>query len=295
MLSILIPVYNFNVTSLIGELLNQAEKLNIQFEIICIDDKSKSKFLDTNDNLRNLENVNYQILKENIGRSKIRNLLASESKYEYLLFLDCDIKISNPDFLEKYINQISKNDVIIGGLEYESLDDNTDKNKLLRWAYGKNREEKKAINRSKNPYLAFSVCNLLIKKSVSEKILFSEIISQYGHEDTLYGIELKAQKVKVKHIDNPVIHLGLDETDVFIKKTELGLENLKSLSNNYPGIIKLTKIGRYYTGIRRTLIFSKPIFKLTKSVTKSLLLNGSANLLVFDLYKLSFLLCLEKQ
>ncbi len=293
MLSILIPVYNFNVTSLIGELLNQAEKLNIQFEIICIDDKSKSNFLDANDNLRNLENVNYQVLKENIGRSKIRNLLASEAKYEYLLFLDCDIKISNPDFLENYINLINKNDVIIGGLKYESFDD-TDKNKRLRWAYGKNREEKKAIIRSKNPYLAFSVCNLFIKKSVSEKILFSEIISQYGHEDTLYGIELKARKIKVKHIDNPVIHLGLDETDVFIKKTELGLENLKSLSNNYPGIITLTKIGRYYTAIRRTLIFSKPIFKMTKRVTKSLLLNGSTNLLVFDLFKLSFLLCLEK-
>ena len=172
MLSILIPVYNFNVTSLIGELLNQAEKLNIQFEIICFDDKSKSKFLHANDNLRNLENVNYKILKENIGRSKIRNLLASESKYEYLLFLDCDIKISNPDFLENYINQISNNDVIIGGLEYESFD-NTDKNKLLRWAYGKNREEKKAIKRCKKPYLAFSVCNLFIKKSITKKILFS--------------------------------------------------------------------------------------------------------------------------
>ncbi|MDA7794518.1 glycosyltransferase family 2 protein [Flavobacteriales bacterium] len=293
MLSILIPIYNFDVTELIGELSHQAEKLNIPHEIICIDDKSESSFVKKNKVIDEIKSVIYSKLSKNIGRSKIRNLLATKAQFENLLFLDCDTKINTKNFLKNYIEIINDNDVIVGGIEYEPLQENN-RDLLLRWLYGKNREEKKAIVRTKNPYVSFSACNMLIKKSICNKIFFSETISQYGHEDTLYGIELKSLDIKVKHIDNPIVHLGLDETSVFIRKTELGLENFKSISTSNPEIIYLTKIGRFANAISYTLFLTKPIFKGIRFLSKSLLLKGSKNLILFDLFKLSFLLSLEK-
>ena len=42
MLSVLIPTYNYNAVSLVKELHKQLLDSNIVFEIICIDDGSKS-------------------------------------------------------------------------------------------------------------------------------------------------------------------------------------------------------------------------------------------------------------
>jgi len=294
MLSILIPIYNFDITELISELSNQAEQLKIPYEIICIDDKSDEYFSKKNEGLDDNEKVNYTKLTKNIGRSKIRNLLTFTSKYENLLLLDCDIKIDNPNFLSNYVNALKESDVIVGGIEYEPLK-NINVSHKLRWIYGKKREAKKAKERTKNPYESFSACNLIIKKKISDKLFFLESISQYGHEDTLYGIELKSHNIKVNHIDNQVLHLGLDNTEEFIRKTELSLENFKSISKLNPEIISLTKIGRYTKLFSATLFLTKPLFKVMRNLSKSVLLRGSTNLLFFDLFKLSFLLTLEEK
>ena len=43
MLSILIPTYNYDITHLVYELHKQASEAEIDFEIICLDDGSKSE------------------------------------------------------------------------------------------------------------------------------------------------------------------------------------------------------------------------------------------------------------
>ena len=87
MISICIPVYNFNITSLVNELSNQVNSLNIPCEIIVIDDCSENfKRI----NKIECEKHTYIELSENIGRARIRNLFLKYAKYEYLLFLDCD-------------------------------------------------------------------------------------------------------------------------------------------------------------------------------------------------------------
>ena len=50
--------------------------------------------------------------------------------------------------------------------------------------------------------------------------------AQYGHEDTLIGIELKKRKIPILSIDASVIHEGLEENSVFIKKSLQAVENL---------------------------------------------------------------------
>ena len=115
MISILIPIYNFAVKELVSELSRQAQELNLDFEILCIDDNSKSKYTELNKNIKKIYGVNYKLNKKNIGRSAIRNLLTKQSKYDYLLFLDCDVKIKD-NFIRKYIKFKDKSDVIVGGV-----------------------------------------------------------------------------------------------------------------------------------------------------------------------------------
>ena len=227
MLSILIPIYNFAVKELVNELSSQAQNLNIPFEILCVDDTSKSTYVKLNDGLEKIEGVNYQLNKKNIGRSSIRNLLTDKAQYDYLLFLDCDVRIGD-NFIKKYIDFKDESDVIVGGVnyaEYEQLE----KSKRLRWKYGRYREERKAHFRNQRPYASFSACNLFINKKVSQNIRFTESLTKYGHEDTLYGAELEFNSYTVMHINNPIIHLGLDEVSAFLKKTEFALINLLSL------------------------------------------------------------------
>lgn len=292
MLSILIPIYNFAVKELVNELSSQAQDLNIPFEILCVDDTSKATYIKLNDGLEKIKGVNYQLNKKNIGRSAIRNLLTDKAQYDYLLFLDCDVQIGD-NFIKKYIDFKDESEVIVGGVsyaEYEQLK----KNKRLRWKYGRHREERKAHFRNQRPYASFSACNLFINKKVSQNIRFTESLTKYGHEDTLYGAELEFNSYTVIHINNPIIHLGLDEVSVFLKKTEFALINLLSLQKSHPRACKNIKIFNYYNFIRKTLFLTKGIFIFWKNCCRKLLMNGSTNLMVFDLYKLSFMLCLKK-
>jgi hypothetical protein len=40
-------------------------------------------------------------------------------------------------------------------------------------------------------------------------------IEGYGHEDTIFGCNLRRLGYRIKDIDNPVVHLGLNTTDKF--------------------------------------------------------------------------------
>ena len=115
MLSILIPIYNFKVVDVVLELKAQAEKLDIPFEILCFDDAS-STYKDTNSTLQAEANIQYRELNNNIGRTKIRNLLVEKAKYSNLLFLDCDISINKSDFLASYAPYFNSGHVVCGGV-----------------------------------------------------------------------------------------------------------------------------------------------------------------------------------
>ncbi len=108
MISICIPIYNFNVVNLIDTIVNQGENSKKIFEIICIDDNSSEKTLKLNSEISFHESVKYLTLKENIGRSKIRNLFLENANYANLLFIDCDCSIQSENFLEKYFDKLNK-------------------------------------------------------------------------------------------------------------------------------------------------------------------------------------------
>ena len=128
-------------------------------------------------------------------------------------------------YLLKWIPMINTASVICGGTLYNDSAPG-DPDKILRWKYGRIREQKKAAERNKHPHSNFSTFNFLIEKSVFSKIRFNEELKQYGHEDTLLGYQLKKAGINVLHIDNGLIHEGVESNREFLNKTKLGIENL---------------------------------------------------------------------
>lgn len=286
MLSILIPAYNYNITKLVTDLQKQASHLDIAFEIIVMEDGSRF-YLDENKTVATLNHVSYVLLKDNIGRSAIRNRLADEARYEHLLFLDCDAGVTD-DFIQQYVSYCDNQSIVSGGRIYEK---DIDPQYSLISKYGREKEENRAEKlQKKGKYQPFTSPNFLIPKSIFCRVRFDETIVGYGHEDTIFGIMLRRAGFEVKRINNPVIHIGIEDNHDFIAKTEKALHNLYLLhqSGKYPELEKESKIISYYLTFKHlhlTTLLSL-FHKLFGSLIKRSLLKANPSLFLFDLYKL---------
>ncbi len=292
-LSICIPIYNYNVTKLINDLSQQALKEEIKHEIILIDDNS-DVYEKENAQLATLPYTQLTRLPQNIGRSAIRNQLAKKAQFEYILFMDCDAEVVDDFFIKRYIvsAQSSHADIIMGGCCYKKEQPASDY--YLRWLYGIQREEKSAEKRNTAPYRSFTAFNCLIKKKLFDTIQFDETLRKYGHEDTLFGWELKQQNCNLIHIDNPAYHLSYDDTNSFIKKTESSISNLWCIyqkTNHKKEFRKDIKILRYQHILKWTFLLRPYIwfFNLQKNRFISNLTSNQPDLRIFDLYKLGIL------
>jgi len=216
---------------MVKKLYKQCQKLNLEFEILVFDDGSKEKFKEKNSVLNSIFGVNYMEMSENLGRSRIRNWLVKSALYEYVIILDCDSKISKKDFVKKYLEQLEPNSVINGGRQYSPKPPKA-KSKYLHWLYGTKVESKKSKVRSKSPHLYFHSNNFAADRKVMEEFPFDEEIKTYGYEDLLFAQNLIDHNIKVKHIDNPVIHLGLEKNKSFVEKNLEAISNLIQLKED---------------------------------------------------------------
>ncbi len=293
MISICIPVYNFDVNEITDSLLEQANRIGYPIEILLFDDHSLSYFRKANAQLNNLKDVNYLEFDFNIGRSKIRNRLADFASGIWLLFLDCDMVIDDPDFLKKYVDTLTKAQVICGGIKYGKKPFREEL--ILRWKCGVFRECKSAIRRQLSPYNSFMSGNFLIASDTFHAIRFNEDISGYGHEDTVFGIELKRRKVSIIHIDNPSLHLGLEPCFDFLQKSEQSVINLTKLMRNAPDLRKdlerTVKVLRVFKRLRffGLILPLQWVFRVINPFIRRSLCSRHPSLLMFDIYKLALL------
>lgn len=295
MLSVLIPVYNFDVVPFVADLAKQCSVCNISFEIVCLDDCSAEKFRIKNAALKHIDNVVYEELPSNIGRSKIRNRLAEQAKFENLLFLDCDSKTNDTKFIENYIANIDGKSVVYGGRNY-ALNKPENPKEYFRWCYGVKRETISSGDRKKKMYSHFMTNNFCIPKAIYQSIKLDETIKGYGHEDTLFGIELKKQHVPILHIENSLCHIGLEDFETFIRKTEEGIANLNQLlnQNKVDESIKLLKAYKMVKKIGlEPAIYA--YFQKNKSAILKRLQKEKTTLRWFDSYKLGYLVSLRKR
>ena len=293
MISVLIPIYNFNVAKLVKDLHAQLTYANVDFEIILGDDASTE--LHGNEKLTKLQGITYFSLPENIGRAKMRNLLVEKANFPFLLFLDCDAAVLYSTYINNYLVEISRNlkpVCIIGGVAYRQQKPNP--KYYLRWFYGKKRETTDADFRNKKPYKSFTSFNAVFSKSIFEYVKFDESFSTYGNEDTFFGNQLRNANVPVIHINNALFHDGLDTNEDYLKKVETSIDNLIAL-------LKANKIDATFVSENRLLAtyFKCKKLKITpllrvyykknlSNIKKKLLRKPSVFSL--DLYKLGYLI-----
>ena len=293
MISVCIPIYNFDVSQLLDELSRQSNQMDVPCEIILIDDCSSEKYKKLNES--GCKKHTYIELDKNIGRAKIRNLFPDYANFEHLLFLDCDVTIVSKGFLASYINVVKQgdNNIICGGTIYSNL--KPERDKLLRWKYGIRRESQSIEARKLSPNKSFMTPNFLIFKKIFKEVKFDERITEYGHEDTLFGFELKKKGITVYHIDNPILIEDIEENSKFLEKTEQGIFSLINVLayTDYDSEFKqdINILNIYEKLKSRGLInLVYIVFTLVKPLLKFLFVKGYVNLRLFDFYKLGTLI-----
>jgi len=228
MISILIPVFNRNVTALITSLHRQLTIAHTKAEIVVMDDGSTDAVL-KNENkvvLSALDGVRYIELPSNKGRNIIRHALAEAAAYDTLIFLDADSSFPDEMWLQRYIKAFEQNAVIMGGRMYKT---SAPEQSTLHFRYGQLREQRSAAYRNKFPYRSFLACNFSITKPQFSRLLIDDHLQGYCHEDTFMGLQFEKLGIPVQHIDNPVYHEGIDDDPAFIRKQREALQNLQYL------------------------------------------------------------------
>jgi GT2 family glycosyltransferase len=291
-ISLLIPVCDYDIVAIVHSMKSCMGNIPEFVEILIGDDGStpenKTKY-------KSLEGEGVRLIssEKNIGRAAIRNKLALEAKGDYLLFIDADTMIPGTAeaYIQKWVSSINSARVIFGGVLYHESPPG-DPDKILRWKNGRIREEKKASERNKHPYSSFSTFNVLIDRTIFEKLRFNEEIKQYGHEDTLFSYQLKKAGIGIVHIDNGLLHEGLESNREFINKTKLRLENLSMLydcvtdKKTFSSTVRMIRGYRLLRIFRLTLILAG-IFIRFRERMEIRIDSANPHLSLFDFYKVS--------
>ena len=286
MLSILIPIHNVKIRLLVDELIEQCQKAKIGFEILCFDDFSTSKFREKNCVINGLFNVNYVEISENIGRAKTRNRMAKIARYDALLFLDADSRIPSKKFVKNYIRSANNDHAIVGGTMYKK-NPPKDNQKLLHWAYGSKREAVSLQKKRKHPSRYFHSNNFLISRDHILSHPFPEI-DGYGYEDIAMGESLQRAGISIRHIDNPVVHLGLKNQSDFLTDQKSAMRNLAKLYREKS--ISDTRLIKWYELLKKfgLLRWMKSFDVLNEEKLLTRLSNNQTNLKTLDLLKLYY-------
>ena len=289
MISVLIPIYNYEISDLVNIIHKQLCICDVPYEIICFDDGSNETYLKSNSKINTLQNTSLIVSNKNVGRIKARQILTNHAKYDWLLFLDADVLPKKKSFIKTYIDTIESNsDVYFGGVCYEKK--KPKKEYILRWKYGSLKEEMSAIKRQQKPYKLIASANMLIKKSVFHKINSTIDFSGYGM-DNYFGAKLKENGSKVTHIDNYVYHLGIEKSTDYLKKKEQAADTLLHLLNknaitDYDNKLLLLFVKLKQLGINYVFAFLFKIFRglISKNSSSK---NPSIKLLQF--YRISYM------
>lgn len=291
-ISLLIPVRDYDLVAIVHIMKMALCKVPELAEIIIGDDGSSPEF---REKYRSLEGngVRLVVSEKNIGRAAIRNKLALEAVGDYLLFIDADTMVpsTSEKYLKKWISIAGKAQVLSGGVLYHDSPPG-DPDKLLRWKFGRHTEQKDASERNKHPHEGFSTFNVLMEKSIFSKIRFNEELRNYGHEDTLMGYQLKKAGINILHINNGLLHEGIESNREFLVKTKLGIENLSKLYDKVTdkkSFIRTVPMLRIYSRLRffrLTRIFAMLFIKYRDRMEIELEAKN-VSLRLFAFYKIS--------
>lgn len=292
--SILIPVYNdicVDIVKCLADLCEceRAGNHDFIYEILVADDASSDfSCVEQNRQINTIPNCTFIEKERNAGSAATRNFLAQKSRYQWLLFLDCDMKIVNRDFIAKYVNSDSLG-VINGGICIGHGDKHN-----LRCLYESFYAPKHHfLKRNERPYQSFRSTNFMIERSVMLKCPFDERFKKSGYEDVMFGKTLKEHHVMVTHIDNPTMMVDFEGNACYVEKIERSLHTLYTFKDELRGYSHmLTFVNGIH--IKGVLVAIRCWHWLLGSIERRILCGSHPNLAIFNLYRLGYYVSLTK-
>ena len=238
-MSVLIPFYRDDPTSLARTLADEISAHELPIEIVLFDDGEPDPELNTNvaqtiDTLA--APARLLTARRNVGRAAGRNRLASAAIGEWLLFLDADMTVSN-SFLQTWLEQIDgfEFDAAFGGYTADPVQE---KAHHLHAALARSSDENSAQCRNEIGATAFCTSNLLARADLMRKIGFDEHFTGWGWEDVDWAV--RADQVgELVHIDNPAGHSGWQSPEVLLDKFRDAARNYARLLQKHPELATL--------------------------------------------------------
>ncbi len=283
--SVLIPTYNdrvlTQVTRLQAQLAALASTCALSYEVIVADDCSTNLAVrQENECLMALPHCRLVSLRSNVGRAGVRNRLAEEACYPWLIYIDAALWI--PDgFVGNYLWHVGKAQVVCGG----STVDAQSSPQGLRYVYESSSAPRfSASERQRNPYRAFRTNNFMIAREVMMAHPLRADIRTYGYEDVLFGKELARHEVSIAHIDNPVIYRLLEDNATYLHKVEESLRTLHAYRDELNGYSPLLQ-GVEWLQKWRVAGAMRLLYQLFGSLVRRNLMGGHPSLLLFKVFK----------
>ncbi len=291
MLSILIPTYNHDCLHLVADLQLQCEELEAEdgstsfdYEILVADDASTHEATEERCELVEfLPKCRYLRQNTNLGRARIRNFLLDEARYDYCLLIDADAEVCSPDFVRTYWQSREEADILVGSIRTPEAPAHQHE---LRWKYELASTDIRDLDyRNTHPHLHLSTFNLWINGDVHNLLRFDPRCTHYGYEDALFGIEAHNAGFQILHLDNPLLHTGINSNADFLRNTEFALRTLAQMNGTLADYSELALTHRRLTRWKLRPLLTAT-FRLLRPLLLRNLLSSHPSLHLFAAYKL---------
>jgi glycosyltransferase involved in cell wall biosynthesis len=196
-ISIIIPVYNAApyLESSVNSVINQTYS---NWELILVDDGSKDESGQICDKFAQKDSRIRVIHQENAGAGAARNNGISQTKGDYVVFVDAD------DYIEPhYLKQLSEHDEDVVFIDVQCVDENGQKVKEEYMSYYKDWKKDKLLRSQMTGKLPWGG----VRKAVRRVILADNAIKYSNHrigEEALYSFQVLHYAKSVGFIEGPV-------------------------------------------------------------------------------------------
>lgn len=288
-ISVLIPTYNYDCSSLVQQLHQQLDCSGAEYELLIVDDGSTDEAIAKmlQDLAHELPNVAYHRQEKSRTRAAMRNQLWRYAKFEWQLQVNSNVQVLHDNFVKLYLDAISDNvQVICGNCNaLQQTDSFTLRNYYEQDFYKKNR----ISYCNQHPFAFFRNTNCMYRRSVFEKCKYNEAVKGYGCEDFLFGETLKEAHITIKYIDNPVTYVDFESSREYLQKTQEALHTLASIAEQVHTSSGLLNVVRKLDGWHLAWVI-RIWHRLFEHLEESNLCSSHPNLTLFALYKLGYYL-----
>lgn len=287
-LSILIPAYNSDCRKMVDKLRTMCEGIAAPFsyEILVADDASTDRTTtEANRQIEQWEGCRLLVNAVNKGSAATRNLLATHSQYEWLLFLDSDMEIPSQHFILNYLSY-EDYDVVNGGIAIGGDEQQWHNN--LRYQYEKKSENKHtAARRNESGFRQFRSTNFMIRRSCFMACPFDERFKKSGYEDVHFGRKLERNGATIMHIDNPLVLADFEDNAGYIVKCERNMRTLFQFRSEMEGFSDIMQLAER---LPHTPI--KIWHRLFGGLERRLLTGQCTSLTLFNIYRIGYIVSL---